>query len=109
MYLVRIIARSTLLAFIKSREGAKDYQAVKHAVEAWFAEARVARWASMAEVKALYASASVVTADRVVFNIKGNSYRLVAAINFRREIVFAKWIGSHADYDRIDVETVRHE
>jgi len=47
--------------------------------------------------------------DRVVFNIKGNDYRLVVAIHYDRRIVFIKWIGSHAAYDRIDVKTVRYE
>ena len=45
---------------------------------------------------------------RVVFNIKGNDYRLVVAINYRRQIVFIKWLGTHADYDKIDVKTVRY-
>ncbi len=62
----------------------------------------------MADVKRLYATASVVSADRVVFNIKGNSYRLVAAIDFEKSIVFIKWIGTHAEYDKLDVKTVRY-
>ena len=69
---------------------------------------RKARWASAAEVKRLYRTASVVTAERVLFNIKGNDYRLVAAIDFEKGIVWIKWIGSHADYDRIDVKEVKH-
>jgi mRNA interferase HigB len=55
-----------------------------------------------------YANASIVGSDRVVFNIKGNSYRLVAAINYPHQIVFIKWIGSHADYDKIDVKMVKY-
>ena len=62
----------------------------------------------MADIKALYASASVVTADRVVFNIKGNDYRLVTAIDFERAIVFVKWIGSHRDYDKINVREIEY-
>lgn len=62
----------------------------------------------MADIKALYASASVVTADRVVFNIKGNDYRLVAAIDFEKAIVFIKWIGSHRDYDKINVREIAY-
>ena len=69
---------------------------------------RKARWASAAEVKRLYRTASVVTAERVVFNIKGNDYHLVAAIDFEKGIVWIKWIGSHADYDRIDVKEMNH-
>jgi mRNA interferase HigB len=51
----------------------------------------------------------VVTSERVVFNIKGNDYRLVAAVDFEKGIVWIKWIGSHADYDRIDVTEAPHE
>ena len=55
-----------------------------------------------------YANASIVGNDRVVFNIKGNAYRLVAAIDYQREIVFIKWLGTHVEYDRIDVKTVKY-
>jgi len=63
----------------------------------------------MADVKRLYATASIVGADRVVFNIKGNSYRLVVAVDFEKGIVWIKWIGTHRDYDRIDVKQVKYE
>ena len=54
-------------------------------------------------------NASIVGPDRVVFNIKGNAYRLVAAIDYRRGIVFIKWLGSHQEYDKIDVRTVQYD
>ena len=98
---MRIFSRNTLTAFIKTREGAVDHQAVKSALEAWFAEAVAAKWTKMADIKAQYASASVVSSDRVVFNIKGHSYRLVVALNFPFGGVFIKWLGSHADYDAL--------
>jgi len=63
----------------------------------------------MADVKRLYATASIVGADRVVFNIKGNSYRLVVAVDFEKGIVWIKWLGTHRDYDRIDVKQVKYE
>jgi mRNA interferase HigB len=106
---MRIIARSTLHAFVDALAGHKDRQAVKAAVDAWFHDAKRARWRSMADVKRRYATASVITSDRVVFNIKGNSYRLVVAIDFEKGIVWIKWIGSHKAYDRIDVAKVQHE
>lgn len=106
---VRIIARRTLLAFAATREGRKDHKALKGALDAWFAEVRAARWANMAAVKQLYATASIVTADRIVFNIKGNDYRLVTAVDFEKAIVWIKWIGAHAEYDKIDVKTVSYE
>jgi mRNA interferase HigB len=64
--------------------------------------------AKCADVKRLYASASVVSADRIVFNIKGNDYRLVVAVDFEKSIVWIKWLGTHGDYDRIDVRRVEH-
>jgi mRNA interferase HigB len=64
---------------------------------------------AMADVKRLYATASVVTAERIVFNIKGNDYRLVAAIDFEKSILWIKWIGTHKDYDRTDVTEKEHE
>lgn len=57
-------------------------------------------------MKRLYATASIVTAERVVFNIKGNAYRMVVAIDFDKGAVCIKWIGSHKDYDKIDVRKV---
>jgi mRNA interferase HigB len=105
---MRNIARRTLREFVDRRAGQRDHSAVKAALDAWFDEVRKARWANAAEVKRLYRTASVVTAERVVFNIKGNDYRLVAAIDFEKGIVWIKWIGSHADYDRIDVKEVKH-
>ena len=105
---MRIIARRTLREFIASRVGHKDKPALKAALDAWFAEVSRANWASSADVKRLYASASIVSADRIVFNIKGNDYRLVVAVDFDKAIVWIKWVGSHADYDRIDVKEVEH-
>jgi mRNA interferase HigB len=60
------------------------------------------------DIKRSYATASIISADRVVFNIKGNDYRLVAAVDFEKSIVWIKWIGTHHDYDKIDVREVRH-
>ena len=105
---MRIIARRTLLRFVNSLAGHKDQPAVKAALDAWFDEARKANWTSTADVKRRYATASIVTAERIVFNIKGNSYRLVVAADFEKGIVWIKWVGAHKDYDRIDVTEVDH-
>lgn len=105
---MRVIARSTLQRFVASLDGHKDQLAVKTALESWFAEARKARWASTVDVKRRYRTASVVTSERVVFNIKGNDYRLVVAIDFAHGIVWIKWLGTHAAYDKIDVTKVNH-
>lgn len=105
---MRIIARKTLRQFVERLKGSKDQKAVKSALDAWFHEVLHADWNAPADVLKAYANASIVGPDRVVFNIKGNDYRLVVAINYRRQIVFIKWLGTHANYDKIDVKTVRY-
>jgi mRNA interferase HigB len=105
---MRIIARRTLREFVATRAGHKDQGALRSALDAWFHEAQKAEWRSSAEIKQLYATASIVSADRVVFNIKGNSYRLVAAIDYEKGIVWIKWVGTHDDYDQIDVMEVEY-
>src|ERR1700734_3235034 len=106
---MRIIARRALRAFVEARAGHKDQPALKAALDAWFDEVRKARWVNTADIKRLYATASIVTADRIVFNIKGNDYRLVAAVDFEKSILWIKWIGTHRDYDKIDVKEVRYD
>ena len=81
---------------------------MKSALDSWFDEVRKATWRSTAELKRQFAAASVVSSDRVVFNIKGNDHRLVAAIDFEKGILWVKWIGTHVAYDKIDVRTVQH-
>ena len=105
---MRIIARRTLREFVDSLVGHRDQPAVKSALDAWFDEVRKARWKSTADVKRSYATASIVTAERIVFNVKGTTYRLVVAVDFEKGIVWIKWIGTHRDYERIDVTEVEH-
>lgn len=105
---MRIIARRTLREFVEARAGRKDQPALKAALDAWFDEVRKASWVSSADVKKLYASASVVSADRVVFNVKGNDYRLIVAVDYEKSIVWIKWLGTHKEYDHIDVRRVEH-
>ena len=105
---MRIIARRTLREFLERRRGYKDHTALKAAVDACFDEVKKARWSGTSDVKRSYATASMVSADRIVFNIKGNDYRLVIAVDFEKSVVWIKWIGTHKDYDRIDVREVQH-
>jgi mRNA interferase HigB len=105
---VRIIARSTLTRFVESLAGQREQRAVKAALDAWFHEVENADWTSSAEVKKSYANASIVGAERVVFNIKGNDYRMITAVDYKRKIVFIKWLGTHAAYDKIDARTVQY-
>lgn len=95
---MRIIARKTLRQFVESLRGSKDHKAVKSALDAWFHEVQDADWKAPTDVTRSYANTSIV-GDRAVFNIKGNSYRLVVAVDYRRQIVFIKWLGTHATYD----------
>jgi mRNA interferase HigB len=103
---MRIIARRTLNEFANSLARHKDHSAVKSALDAWFHEVKTSDWKTAADVKRMYTTASVVSAERIVFNIKGNSYRLVVAVDFEKAIVWIKWIGPHEAYDKIDVKKV---
>ena len=103
---MRIFARRTLPAFVDSLSGRKDQQAVKAAIDAWFDEVSKAQWANAADVKRRYASASIVSAERIVFNIKGNDYRLIARLAYPAQILAIRFFGTHSEYDKIDAETV---
>jgi mRNA interferase HigB len=106
---MRIFARRTLREFVDSLAGQKDQPAVEAALDAWFDEAKKARWTNATAIKHSYATASIVSAERIVFNVKGNAYRLVVAVDFEKGIVWIKWIGTHKAYDLIDVKEVRYD
>jgi mRNA interferase HigB len=105
---MRIIARRALREFVAGRNGYRDQAALKGALDTWFAEVKNARWSSAADVRRSYATASIISADLIVFNVKGNDYRLVTAVDFEKGIVWIKWIGTHKDYDNIDARKVQH-
>ena len=88
--------------------GKRDQRAVKTSLDAWFHEVQQADWSNSVDVKRCYNNASIVSSDRVVFNIKGNDYRLITAVDYRRKIVFIKWAGTHAAYDKVDARTVQY-
>lgn len=75
-------------------------------LKAWFDEAKKAEWKTPQDVKDKYASASIIKNNRVVFNIKGNDYRLVVAIAYKIQVVYIKFIDTHAVYDTVDATTV---
>ncbi len=106
---MRIIARGTLGKFVENRVDHKRQKLVKAHLDAWFAEAAKAAWRSSSELKSQFGSASVVSAERVVFNIKGNDYRLVVAINYQFQILLIIWLGTHREYDSIDVNEVCYD
>jgi mRNA interferase HigB len=97
---MRIVAVSTLRDFWVRHSPAEQ------SLRAWYEEARRATWKAPQEIKARYASASFVGKNRVVFNIKGNDYRLVVAVSYSFQAVYIKFVGTHAAYDRIDASTV---
>lgn len=97
---MRIIAKRTLRVFWERHPRARG------PLEAWHQEVAQADWAGPSELKAQFGSASVLGGNRVVFNIAGNQYRLVVKINYPYRIVYVRFIGTHKDYDRIDVNNV---
>ncbi len=77
-------------------------------LKSWAQEIKKANWQNTAQLKQQFGNSSIINAKRVVFNIKGNDYRLVADIDYRLRIVFIVWIGPHAEYGKIDVKTIRY-
>ncbi len=106
---VRIIARGTLNGFVRNRAPRGEQAIVKPQLDAWYQGEVKAAWKNPAELKLEYGSASVVSAERAVFNIKGNDYRLIVAINYDYEIVRIKWMGTHREYDKIDAREVEYD
>jgi mRNA interferase HigB len=99
---MRVIARRSLQRFWQ-QPGRADARAPLHS---WYAEAAKAMWRTPQDIKDDYATASICANNRVVFNIGGNKYRLVVEVQYQAGIVWVKFVGTHAQYDRIDVETV---
>ncbi|KHE93113.1 MAG: hypothetical protein SCABRO_01132 [Candidatus Scalindua brodae] len=75
-------------------------------MQAWYADVKKAKCESPTDIKNVYSNASIITNNRIVFNIKGNKYRLVVAINYEHSIVYIRFIGSHKEYDLVDVSTI---
>jgi mRNA interferase HigB len=96
---MRVVARGTLAKFVQNRLPRGERRLVMAHLESWYTLVKKVRWASSAELKEQLRSASIVSAQRVVFNIKGNEYRLVAGINYQFQTVHIKWLGTHAEYD----------
>ncbi|MEA3227437.1 MAG: type II toxin-antitoxin system HigB family toxin [Campylobacterota bacterium] len=78
----------------------------KSAIEVWHSDARKSIWTSPDDIKKLYSSASFLQDNRVVFNIKRNDYRLIVHIDYLRKIIRVKFIGTHAEYDKIDAKEI---
>ena len=99
---MRILSHKTLRDFYEQA----DYADAKEPLLSWHGHVLKAKWATPADVKSDFGTASILKQGRVVFNIHGNKYRLIASINYPYGIVFVKFIGTHAQYDAIDAQTV---
>ena len=97
---MRIISKRALRVFWERHADAKE------PLLAWYREVVKEDWDTPARVKERYRSASIVGGNRVVFNIKGNDYRLVVKINYPGRIVYIRFVGTHAEYDAVDVTEV---
>lgn len=97
---MRVISKVTLVQFWI------EHPAARQALQTWLEDASRAQWNSPQDIKRRYTSASFVAHNRVVFNIKGNDYRLVVAVAYRFQALYVKFVGTHAQYDAIDAATV---
>lgn len=96
----RIFAKSTLRVFWEKHPDAEQY------LKTWYDTAMNEDWKTPAEVKQTYANASILKDSRIVFNIKGNSFRLVAKFNYEKQWIFIRFIGTHKEYDKIDANRI---
>jgi mRNA interferase HigB len=97
---MRVISVRTLKSFWEKHPDAEN------ALRAWYTEAKKARWKGPQNIKAEYRTASILRNNRVVFNIKGNTYRLVVAVKYDFQIVYIRFIGTHVAYDKINAEEI---
>jgi mRNA interferase HigB len=97
---LRVIAKRTLRDFWAKHPDCEQQ------LKSWFREALKSEWKNMNELKIEYPSASIIKENRVVFNIKGNSYRLIVKFNFEFQICWIRFIGTHAEYDKINANTI---
>jgi len=97
---MRVIAKKILREFWEKHSDSEDQ------LKTWYKEASKARWKTPADIKSEYAKASILKNSRAVFDICGNSYRLIVELNYEREWVFIRFIGTHKEYDKIDANTI---
>ena len=97
---MRIISRKALREFWEKHTDARK------ALEAWYLDTKKAKWKTPSDIKSVYRNASFVTNDRVVFSIKGNRYRLVVVVVYQKGIVYIRFVGTHSEYDKIDVTRI---
>jgi mRNA interferase HigB len=99
---MRVISRRRLREFWESRAG----QGAEQPLKAWYREAAQAAWKGPFEVRSQYPTASILKEGRVVFNVGGNKFRLIVAVRYDLGIIFIRFVGTHAQYDRINAQEV---
>ncbi len=97
---MRVIARKTLRDFWEKHADAEQ------PLKAWYHEAKANRWKSFTDIIARYRSADALPGNRVIFNIKGNTYRLIVRLHYNTGLVFIRFIGTHAEYVKVDATTI---
>jgi len=97
---MNIVTRRTILYYVKK------YPLAANSLKVWYGELSKANFVNFNDLKSVYGKASIVANNRVVFNIKGNSFRLIVSINFKKQAAYVIWFGTHAEYDQIDVTTI---
>jgi mRNA interferase HigB len=97
---MRVLSVKTLRDFWKNHADAAD------ALKLWYKTVEKADWKKFADIRSVYRSADQLPNDRVVFDIKGNKYRIVAHIHYARQYVFIRFVGTHAEYDKIDAAKI---
>lgn len=102
---MRIIKEKTLNEFCRKDK----YKPAEDSLKAWIYETKYSNWNNSNELKTKYRNASIISSKRVVFNIKGNDYRLIIDVEYKLKIVFIVWFGAHEEYDKIDANTVCYE
>lgn len=99
---MRVVAVKTLKEYLET------FPQAEQALLSWYEEIGTAEWGNPNELKAQYQNASILTNKRVIFNIHGNTYRLIVDIEYRLKIVFIVWFGTHKEYDKIDAKEVSY-
>jgi mRNA interferase HigB len=105
-YFKFVIGTEVVERHFKTHVGHKGIKATRTQYNAWLAIVGRAQWRTPEDVKASYPKASILKGSRVVFNIKGNDYRLIASIQYQAGVLAIRFFGSHAEYDKIDAESV---
>jgi mRNA interferase HigB len=101
-----IVGRALVETFFATRKGHKGVKAARSQFDAWLAIASAAEWQTPEDVKRAHPKASILKSGRVVFNIKANDFRLVALVEYQAGVLTIRFFGTHAEYDKIDVEAI---